>query len=52
MRSALKIFVRKPKGERSLQRLRHRQEDNIEMDLGEILCEAVNWIQLIQDRVQ
>jgi hypothetical protein len=30
----------------------HRWEDNIKMDLQQIGCEGVNWIQLIQDRVQ
>jgi len=30
----------------------HRLEDNIRMDLREIGCEGVDWIHLIQDRVQ
>jgi hypothetical protein len=42
MKSTFIIFVKKPNGERSLQRSRHRQGDSTEMDLGEILCEGVN----------
>jgi hypothetical protein len=30
---------------------RHRWENNIKMDLGEIGISGVNWIQLAQDRV-
>jgi hypothetical protein len=26
--------------------------DNIEMDLKEIVCEFVDWVNLVQDRVQ
>jgi hypothetical protein len=33
-------------------RYRHRWEDNIKLDLGEIGTDGVNWIQLAQDRVQ
>jgi hypothetical protein len=31
---------------------RHRGEDNIKMDLKEIQCESVDWMQLAQDHVQ
>jgi hypothetical protein len=31
---------------------RHRQEDNIKLDLTEIECEVENYIQLAKDRAQ
>jgi hypothetical protein len=34
MKSAHKIFVRKPEGKRPHRRSRHRQEDNVGMVLG------------------
>jgi hypothetical protein len=36
LRSAYKIFVGKPEGNRLLERPRRRWEGNIQMDLGEI----------------
>ena len=41
-----------PEGERSLGRLRLRWEDNIKTDLREVGCDAGDWIELTQDRVQ
>jgi hypothetical protein len=35
-RSGCRLLVRKPEGNRSLGRPRHRWVDNIKMDLGEI----------------
>jgi len=35
-----------------LGRPRHRWEDDIKMDLGEIGINGAKWIQLAQDRVQ
>jgi hypothetical protein len=46
MRNAHKILSGKPEGKRPLERLRRRWEDNTEMDLREILLQAVDWIQL------
>jgi hypothetical protein len=43
-------LVGKPKGRRSLWRLRHRWVDNIKMNLGEIGWGGVDWINLAQDR--
>ena len=40
----------KPEGKRPLWRPRRRWEDDIEMDLQEVGCEGVDWIQLAQDR--
>jgi hypothetical protein len=51
-RNAYRILVGKPKGRRPLGRPRHRWEDNIRMDLTDIGCGRVNWIDLAQDRDQ
>ena len=40
----------KPKGRRSLGRLRHRWVDNIRMDLQKVECGYIDWIGLAQDR--
>jgi hypothetical protein len=45
-----KALVRKPEGKRPLERLRHRWEDGVGMDLGEVGCGSVEWIRLVQDR--
>jgi hypothetical protein len=36
-------LVVKPEGKRPLGRPRHRREDDIKMDLGEIGLEGVDW---------
>ena len=43
-------LVGKPEGKRSLGRTRHRWEDNIKMDLQEVGCGRMDWIELAQDR--
>ena len=40
----------KPEGKRSLGRPRLRWEDNIKMDLQEMGCRGMEWIELAQDR--
>ena len=42
----------KPEGKRSFGRLRHRWEDNTKMDLQEVGCGGMDWIELAQDRVR
>jgi len=42
--------VGKPEGKRPLGRPRHRWENNIKMDLKEVGCGGINWIDLSQDR--
>jgi hypothetical protein len=46
----LKVLVRSPEEKRPLARPRHRWEDNIKMDLQEVGCEGVDWIELAQGR--
>jgi hypothetical protein len=42
--------VRKPEGRRLLARPRRRWEDNIKIDLREVECECVDWLELAQNR--
>jgi hypothetical protein len=51
-RNAYRILVGKSEGKRPLGRPRHRWEDNIRMDLGEIGLGGMDWIDLAQDRDQ
>ena len=44
------FVVGKPEGKRPLRRPRHRWEDNIKVDLQEMGCEGMDWIELAQDR--
>jgi hypothetical protein len=45
-----RILVGKPEGRRPLGRPRRRWEDNIKMELREVGCGCVDWMQLAQDR--
>jgi len=49
-RGVYRVLVEKPEGKRPLGRPRHRWEDNIEMDLQEVGCVGMDWIDLVQDR--
>jgi len=42
--------VGKPEGTRPLGRPRHRCEDNIKLDLQEVGCEVMDWLDLAEDR--
>ena len=45
-----RVLVGKPEGKRPLERPRRRWEDNIKMDLQEVGCGGVDWIELVQNR--
>jgi len=45
-----RVLVEKPEGKRPLGRPRRRWEDNIKMDLQEVVCEGMDWIELALDR--
>jgi hypothetical protein len=49
-RGIYRVLVGKPKGKRPLGRPRRRWEDNIMMDLQEVGCGGINWIEPAQDR--
>ena len=49
-RGAYRVVVGKRKGRRPLGRLRRRWNDNVKMDLQEVECEGMEWIELAQDR--
>jgi hypothetical protein len=42
--------VGKPERKRPPGRTRHRWEDNIKMDIREVGCWGMEWIELVQDR--
>jgi len=44
------VLVWKLEGKRPLERTRRRWEDNIEMDIQEVGCGGMEWIDLAQDR--
>jgi hypothetical protein len=45
-----KVLVGKPEGKRPLGRPGHRWEDNIRMELQEVGCGGMVWIELAKDR--
>jgi hypothetical protein len=45
-----RALVGKPEGRRPLGRPRCRWEDNIRKNLQEMVCGAMDWIELFQDR--
>jgi len=49
-RGIYRVLVGKPEGKRQLGRPRLRWEDNIKMDLQEVGCGGMDWIELAQDR--
>jgi hypothetical protein len=49
-RGVYRVLLRIPEGKRPLGRPRHRWENNIKMDLQELRCGCMGWIQLAQDK--
>jgi hypothetical protein len=49
-RGVYRVLVWKPECKRSLGRPRRRWEFNIKMDLQELGCGVMDWIELVQDR--
>jgi len=49
-RGVYRVLVRKPEGKRPLGKPTHRWEDNIKMDLQEVGCGGIEWIELAPDR--
>jgi len=49
-RDVYRVVVWKPEGKRPLGRPRRRWQDNIKMDLQEVGCGGMDWIELVQGR--
>jgi hypothetical protein len=49
-RGVYRVLVGKPEGKRPLGKPRHSWEDNIKMDLQEVGCGGMDWIELAHDR--
>jgi hypothetical protein len=49
-RGACRVLAGKPEGKRTFGRPRRRWEDNIKMDLQDVGCGGMDWIELAQDR--
>jgi len=49
-RGVYRVLVGKPDGKRPLGWPRHRWENNIKMDVQEVECAGMDWIELAQDR--
>jgi hypothetical protein len=44
-----RVLMGKPEGKRPLSRLRRRWKDDIKVDLQEVGCRDIDWIELAQD---
>ena len=49
-RGVYRVLVGKHEGRRPPGRPRHRWEDNIKMDLHEVGCGGMDWVEVAQDR--
>jgi len=45
-----RVLVGKPEGNRPLERSRRKWEDNIKIDLQEVVCGGIGWIDMGRDR--
>ena len=49
-RGVYRVLVGKPEGKRPVGRPKRRWKDSIKMDLQEVGCGCMDWIELVQDR--
>jgi hypothetical protein len=49
-RGVYRVLVGEPEGKRPVGIARRRWEDNIKMDVQEVECEFMDWIDVAQDR--
>jgi hypothetical protein len=49
-RGVCRLSAGKPEGNRPLGKLSHRWEDNNKMDLQEVGCGGMDWIDVTQER--
>ena len=49
-RGVYRVSVGKPEGKKPLGRPRRRRDENIMLDLQEVGCGAIDWIELAQDK--
>jgi hypothetical protein len=49
-RGAYRVLVENPERKRQLGRPRHRWDDNNKMNIQEVGCGSMNWMELAQDR--
>jgi len=49
-RGVHRVLMGKPERKRLLERPRRKWEDNIKMDLKQVGCEGMDWIELVEDR--
>ena len=49
-RGECRLLMGKPDGKRPLGRPRREWKDNVKMDLQEVGCTGMDWIELAQDR--
>jgi len=49
-RGVYRVLVGKPDGKTPLGSPRRRWEDNIKMDIQDVGCRGMDWIELAQDR--
>jgi len=49
-RNVYRVLVGNPEAKRPLGKSRRRWEDNIKMDLQDVGCDGMDWIELAQDR--
>jgi hypothetical protein len=49
-RGLYRVLVGKPEGKRQLVKPRRNWNDNIKMDLQEVGCGGIDWIELAQDK--